>query len=362
MPRLPGSPALPHIEARLVERLEGWGFEVSLAPFQVTAASLEAVSVFGAGIGVIGFGAFPLLVLPLAGWSVALLILSAVATVVVFAVGIATGRLPSRLKPVEARNLEARRGQPALWLVAHSDSKGQGLSLLGRVAAVVALAVGVLGLAVALLLRLDGPVSVVVAALVCAPVAVSGGLLSRSGARDTSPGAVDNAMGIVAVLVAAEALRDRLDVGVLITGAEEYAMAGARVWAATAGTTVPFVNVDGIDARGRYHLAPHRAVGSRHTDRVERQVAHGIRAELERRGGSVRVAPFPPGVLVDGRVLARFGQPGVTLSRGDAATLHIVHTRRDSPHRAPVDGAIEAGRAVATAVRLMLVDGLAGTP
>ncbi len=198
--------------------------------------------------------------------------------------------------------------------------------------------------------------------LVSAPLVVSGGLLSRSTPRNTSPGAVDNATGIVAVLVAAEALRDRRDVGVLITGAEEFAMAGARVWAATARTTAPFVNIDGIDARGAYRVAPHRPAGRHRTDGGERQMAYAIRAELVRRGGTVRVAPLPPGILVDGWVLARAGQPGVTVSRGDAATLRIVHTRRDDARRAPIEAAVDAGRAVAAAVRHGLVDGPAGTP
>lgn len=362
MPRLAGSPALLGVEARLIEQLAGWGFEVSVRPFPVTAASLDAVSIFGAGIGVIGFGAFPLLVLPVAGWTAVLLVVSAVAAVVVIAAGIGSGRLPSSREAVEARNLEARRGRPAIWLVAHSDSKGQGISLLGRVVAVVALAAGMLGLLVLLLVRRDGPVNWVPAALVAAPMVVGGGLLSRSGPRNTSPGAVDNATGLTAVLVAAEALRDCSDVGVVITGAEEYAMAGARVWSAAAGTTAPFVNVDGVDARGRYHLALHRPAGPRHAEGVERHLAGAIRAELERRGERVRVAPLPPGVLVDGRVLARGGQPGVTLSKGDAATLHVVHTHRDHPGRASIDAAVEAGRAVAAGVQHMLVDGPAGTP
>ncbi len=362
MPRLAGSPVLLDIEARLAERLAGWGFDVSVSPFHATAASLEAVSVFGTGIGVVGFGSFPLLVLPLAGWSVVLVIVAALAAVGVVAAGIGSDRLPSRQVPTEARNLEARREPPALWLVAHSDSKGQGLSLLGRVGAVVALAVGVLGLVVVLVYRLQGPVSWVLAALASLPLVVSGGLLSRSTPRNTSPGAVDNASGIVAVMVAAELLRDRRDVGVLITGAEEYALAGARVWAATSGTTTPFVNVDGIDARGPYHVTPHRPTGPRRAAGVEQTIAQAIRAELMRRGGSVRVAPLPPGILVDGRALAGAGQPGVSLSRGDVATLRVVHTRRDDPRRAPVDAAVEAGRAVAAAVHRVLVDGPAASP
>ena len=41
--------------------------------------------------------------------------------------------------------------------------------------------------------------------------------MSLSAPRNDSPGAVDNATGVIAALVAADVLRDRTDIGVLIT-------------------------------------------------------------------------------------------------------------------------------------------------
>ena len=48
--------------------------------------------------------------------------------------------------------------------------------------------------------------------------------MSLSAPRDDSPGAVDNATGVIAALVAAAELVDRSDVGVLVTDAEELGM------------------------------------------------------------------------------------------------------------------------------------------
>ena len=91
----------------------------------------------------------------------------------------------------------------------------------------------------------------------------------------------------------------------------------------------------------------HRTPASR---AAGQELAERIAAEL--RGGphAVRIGRLPPGVLVDGVVLARAGMPGVTVSRGDWSTLGIVHTRGDVPERLDPDAAVHAGRAVAAAL------------
>jgi hypothetical protein len=122
-------------------------------------------------------------------------------------------------------------------------------------------------------------------------------------------------------------------------------MAGARVWTADAQRSEPFVNIDGIDARGAVRIMVHRG------DREQRRTA-ALLAEQLRRGcadgeTAVRIGSLPPGVLVDGVVLAAAGMPGVTISRGDWRTLGVVHTRRDTTSRTDAAPAIRIGRAVA---------------
>jgi hypothetical protein len=250
------------------------------------------------------------------------------------------------------RNIEARRGQPQVWLVAHSDSKGQGISLRTRVLAVVLTGVGAIALTAAVLVRLSDLLSFPSALAAVLPVVAGGALLSRSVPRDDSPGAVDNASGMIAVLAAAEALSARSDVGVLITGAEEFGMAGARVWTADAQRSERFVNIDGIDARGTVRIMVHR--GARDQRQAAARLADRLLHGFEQAGSRVRVGPLPPGILVDGVVLAAAGMPGVTVSRGDWRTLGVVHTRRDAASRADADAAVRVGRTIAAVLARQL--------
>jgi Zn-dependent M28 family amino/carboxypeptidase len=181
---------------------------------------------------------------------------------------------------------------------------------------------------------------------------VGGAVLSRRVATNDSPGAVDNATGVVAVLVAAEQLRHSPLVGVLVTGAEEYAMAGARVWAAAGGSQGRFINFDGIDSLGSYRVMVHGQRQSRGDE--SRRIGEAVANELSAAGAEVVTRGLPPGILVDGVALSRAGMPGVTVSRGNWNTLRVVHTKSDSCERVDIEAAITAGLATARAVEAVL--------
>ena len=348
VPRLPGSAALGCVESMLMDALRGHGFAVTATTFTATSAPLDAAGALGAGVGWVAVLLVPLLVAPAPGWSVTVVAVAAIFAVALVAHGIERGHIRAARRSGAVRNIEARRGTPRLWLVAHSDSKGQGYSLRTRVLAVGAIALGVAGVAVGLVLRLTGPpLGWVPAMLACLPLLIGGAVLSRSAPTDLSPGAVDNASGVIAVLAAIEALRDRADVGVLITGGEEYGMAGARLWSDSTARAAPFVNFDGIDSRGAYRVTVHAAGAERNAARA---LADAVATELRAGRCVARVGSLPPGVLVDGVVLARAGMPGVTVMRGDWSTLGVVHTERDAPDRLDPDAAVSAGRAAAVAV------------
>jgi hypothetical protein len=348
VPRLPGSAALARVESLVIDRLRDLGFQVTATKFTASSGPLDAAGALGAGLGWIALLLVPLLIAPVPGWIAALIAVSAALAVAVVAWGVQRGYLRAARHSGEVRNIEGRRGTPRVWLVAHSDSKAQPHSLRTRVVAVGVTAVGLAGLGLGVVLRLGGPSLPWMQALAIAlPLLLGGALLSRSVPTDESPGAVDNATGMIAVLAALEALATRDDVGVLITGGEEYGMAGARVWSAGASRAEAFVNFDGIDDRGAYRVMVHRVRAAR---AAGQGLAECVAEEL--RGGhhTVRIGRLPPGVLVDGVVLARAGMPGVTVSRGDWSTLGIVHTRGDVPERLDPEAAVQAGRAVAAAL------------
>jgi hypothetical protein len=222
-------------------------------------------------------------------------------------------------------NLEACRDgdEPALWLVAHVDSKSQPVPLLVRAAGIVLLGVTWLAAAmVAIRSALGHPSAhawsyIGIAALLGAlPVVAS--LVGRR-----SPGAIDNASGVAAVLGAASALPPDVAVGVLITDAEELGLAGARAWCEeTHRPSVPVLNCDGIDDDGQLTLMWTRPRAP-DLERVMRDATEGL-------GERLRIIPLVPGVLVDGVAFADAGWPTVTLSRGSLATLRRIHTRGDN--------------------------------
>ncbi len=350
VPRLPGSKALNQVEQIIAERLAAMGYAVARQPFAASARRLTAVAVGGAALGWSTLGIAPLLMLPFPAWPAVLVGAAALGLAGLLVWGVAAGRLAVGGPEVAVANLVATRGAVTLWLVAHADSKAQRFSLAGRVLAVAAAGIGTLGLAALLAGRLAGPVPWWAALPVAAVALLGGAALSLGAPQDRSPGAVDNASGVVAALVAAEQLRDRADVGVLITSAEEFGMLGAEAWVRGGGSGGTFINFDGVDSRGAYRLQLHP------TRRSARAVAlrGALQVALAATGHRVVTARLPMGTFVDGAVLARADMPGVTLSRGDWVTLGVVHTPRDEAARLDPAAAVVAGEAAAAATRRLL--------
>jgi hypothetical protein len=238
-------------------------------------------------------------------------------------------------------NLIAVRPQTrvATWLVAHYDSKGQPLSMAGRLgaAALAALAlVEPLGLVVRGLL---GPVHPGVPDALLGAAGAGGValLLGTSRATDRSAGAVDNGSGLVAALATVDALSPTAAVGVIFPDAEEYGLVGSRALLRErahllADTSV--VNFDGIDDRG-----PTFALVHRRGPLTERLVA----------GLGARRARWLP-VLVDGIMLGRAARESVTVMRGDWRTACAVHSPRDTAARLTLAGVAGVARAVAAAL------------
>lgn len=353
VPRLPGSRAVSKVEELVTERLRAFGYEVRHQIFQTAPNSLRGAAVGSAGLGCCALVLFPPLVLPFPGLGVALIGTALLAMVGLLAAGVARRLVWVDESVVTATNVFGTRGsEPRFWLVAHSDSKGQRLSLRGRVTASISLGLGAGGLVVLLALRVAGPLPVAAVAPWIVLTLVGGAAMAGPVLVGSSPGAVDNASGIIAALVAAERLKDRRDIGVLITAAEEFGMEGARAWTQldVAGS---FVNFDGIDSIGVVNVMTH-SPRTRATREPDREAAMRLRVSVSERlaeaGYAVRRSRLPLGVFVDGSVLAGGGLGGITVSRGNWATLGVVHTARDTVERTDPKSAIDIGRIVAQAV------------
>lgn len=232
-------------------------------------------------------------------------------------------------------NLEARRGTPRVWLVAHLDSKSQTVPMLLRIAGSIAIATlaGLTVIAVlAAIAGLDGGPRVWDTLQLAAIVAALPGVSCF--VRNNSVGAVDNATGVVAAILAAQSPSAPADLGVLITSAEELGLAGARRWCSTAQLEDFVLNCDTVDDVGNWRAMYTTARPPRLAD-----VVLSVAAKL---GLRLRVGRLIPGILTDSIPFADRGIEAVTISRGTLETLARIHTRRDLSDTMTGKGAAEA--------------------
>jgi hypothetical protein len=246
-----------------------------------------------------------------------------------------------------SENLVATRGgdAPAVWLVAHLDSKSQPVPSVGRVAGIVALAAGIVMGLVAALLQLAGQPhrmgwwGSVLLVLLGAPLVVA----SIVGTR--SDGAVDNASGVATVLLAASRIPMQVPLGVLLPSAEELGLAGARAWARAWATRHPAgtaLNCDGVDDTGALTIMYSGTPPGELLDVVRRA---SVPEPLVRR--------MPLGLLTDSVAFADRGWRAITLSRGGWRTLRRVHTPDDSLDRLRGTGIDSAATLLVRAVEAL---------
>jgi hypothetical protein len=242
-------------------------------------------------------------------------------------------------------NLEATRGDPKVWLVAHLDSKSQTVPILVRSASSTAITVIFLATAIATQVvrwfSWENSFPWLWIALV-ATIAALPSLFCFI--RNESAGALDNASGVAAVLLAAQILPREEALGVLITTAEELDLAGAREWAAGRGRGITLINCDTVDDTGSwrcmYRSRPHAAI------LASQRAATRLSIEL-------RVGKIIPGILTDSIAFDLAGLSSVTISRGTLGTLARLHTPRDTSGRVTGAGAATAGRLLADIVEEM---------
>jgi hypothetical protein len=332
-PRLVGSLAHRRARALLEDELTRRGFAVERHQFRASAIRLRAVALAG---GVLALAGLAAAIRTLWGPGGGRLALWASGLAAVGTVAALLGAWLRRPAAPDGVNLIATRGdnRPDVWLVAHYDSKGQGLAMAGRLAAAAASVVGVAVLASAAVASLAGADPGATWWLVGAvPAALGGYGMLAAGVRNDSPGAVDNATGVLAALAVADALPPAAPAAVLFTDAEELGMLGATAVARERGSLfrdAAVVNFDGIDDAGGVVAFMHRGG----------PVADAIAAALGAR--RARWLPVP----VDGVPLARVSRECVTLLKGDLGTMSVVHSQRDTAERLTLAGVREVAAGV----------------
>jgi len=332
VPRLTGTAGHAATRERLTRELGARGLQVEVLPFEATAGPARRMA-FVAELAALGALVFMLEAVvgePERGVRLVLIFLAVLAIAVRFG-----GRAAPRTL---GANLLARprSGQARVWLTAHYDSKSQQVSMAVRLVGLACFAAQLPAAAAMAGWWAAGgrPEWLAVLAL---PTLVGGIVLSRADLRNDSPGAVDNATGVLAVLATLDRLPAARDIGVCFTDAEEWGLQGARALVRERPELfrdAAVVNFDGLDDRGRTLLFAHR-LGP-------------FVARLAEVAG-VRPHRWLP-ALVDGVAFGRVARECVTVMRGDWRTARRVHTPRDEAARLQLDGVRQAAAAVADAL------------
>ncbi len=323
-----GTPAAVEARRLLALHLERLGYQVRERRFTFPAASLSAFPLAGAGLGWLTLVQIPLLTvaggpawLALATWLVGLAALGLVVA------GVALGWTALGGETREDANLVALRPgtRPVRWIVAHTDAIGFGQSLWGRWLTIGAFAAALAALTSLGWLRLREPLSVDLVGVAAALAVATCGLSVRAGRRVPSVGARDGGTGLFAALAAAAAAPDG-SVGLLLTGAREFGLVGARIAAREdagllAGAQV--VDLGILDDEGVVSVVLHGTGGL--------DLAASLAGQLDARGLRVRRAMRGTGRFTEGRVLAARAAGALSLLRGTRRTAARVHTRRDEP-------------------------------
>jgi hypothetical protein len=346
-PRPTGKAAIAKARERVALELRGLGYDVRERSFEFSGFPGELATPLMGGAAAIIIG--------LAGrWGAegrgpAPLILLAVGSLALYGAGAWLARRGVLEAPVLRRrgvNLEATRPDgsvPTMWLAAHLDSKWQRVPTLVRTAGVVLVMLGyLLTLGLSVIAAAGGHTAFFFWAI-AAIVTLAGAIpvvLSTVGSG--SPGALDNASGVVTVIAAARQLGNVSGVGILITDAEELGLAGARAWSRESGTTT-VLNCDGVDDIGEIQVMfsgrrPAHLIGA--VDRATAGTGIGHRA-----------GRLIPGVLTDSVAFTDAGFPSVTFARGSLRSLLRVHTSRDDLAHLRGTGIAETATLMAATVR-----------
>jgi hypothetical protein len=330
-PRLTGTEGAREVEAELRRRFEALGYEVREQPFSFSAwPGRFGVSAVGAVLAVAGLTATLLLA---GGFAAAGLLAVALALGVVL-VAVAGARWAILSLPwgrVETSNWLVQRpsARPRYLAMAHRDSKSQFISLFvrGAAIAVAALAWAVLLLVAVAALAFAPPVPLAAVLVPGIAATLASATLVFCWADNQSPGALDNATGLAALLGVAARERESDDVAFLITDAEELGLAGSLVAGGVLAPVFGIINLDGLDDEGDFHLIerhgwPRRRGLAPHLVAALLTAADALAEPLRRRA-------LPTGVLVDHIPLVEAGFSAVTLMRGRRSSLMRVHRAGD---------------------------------
>jgi hypothetical protein len=352
-PRPTGTSAIAAARERCTRELRALGYAVTEQPFEFSSfVGRAAFPLFGGLTAFIGGTAG---LLAMSGWRYAPLTVLVGGIIGLFVFGrwlLARGILTLPLLRASGVNLEATIAgdDPSIWLCAHVDTKSQPIPTLLRTAAIILESIGILLIGMLAVISALGGTPLALLWDVAALVTLLGAIpVVLCVVGTNSPGALDNASGVVAVVAAAREMRGQRGVGVLITDAEELALAGARAWSLRRGRNTTVLNCDGVDDAGEVYVM----FGGARPERVLQVVANESRAT----GIEHQPRRLGLGILTDSIAFTDAGLTSVTFSRGSFASLARVHSPRDSLANLRGSGITDTAALMAATARALVTIG-----
>jgi Zn-dependent M28 family amino/carboxypeptidase len=243
--------------------------------------------------------------------------------------------------------------------MAHYDSKSQTISLPARMLLFVILVAGAAGYAFLAFFTQVMPAAGEASLAMGALAVLSGVPLILLTTGNKSPGSLDNASGagllvhLAEVLAPREALHERIKITFVATGAEEYALMGARAYLqsqlsppAGEGRLPDFqlINLDGPGSDGKLNISSRwQPAGQGET---------GLSGLIQRCCEELAI-PYtrysPPALMMDHMPFAEAGLDALTISSFGRSALSV-HTRKDTADNLSIKGMDQAGQTVICAV------------
>jgi hypothetical protein len=356
-PRMTGTEEADAVERELRHRFEAVGYRTTELPFSFsTWPGRFGLSVAGGILGIAGVATAVLL--PTGRPTAALLVLvlaMGLALVPLITFDLAIRRLP--WGRVATRNLlfQTGTGRPSWIIMAHRDSKSQLVPTLARTMAVAIVLGSWLALVVLAVLWFGGePFRVpTLAGLLAVLLVLAAVALVLSWTGNDSPGALDNASGLAALLDVAARSAAQGDVAFLVTDAEELGLVGARAVASRLPAVQGVINVDSLDDEGTFYIAEGHGLR-------RKGFAPQLAAALLTAGAAldlpVERRHLPRSIPVDHQPVAGAGIPALTVVRGAWRSLLRIHRPEDDVEALDGRGAADGAALLTGALRLMRED------
>jgi hypothetical protein len=352
-PRLTGTPGAAQATSEVRERFEALGYRVTdhnftfnpwLGRFGITiAGSFMLIGGFTAAATLYYGHPYYCLIALLSVLLLTLLLLSPIQ------------HLLDRLHwgQVQGKNLLISRegSHPHYLLMAHRDSKSQPMPLAFRGPAIVIAGIAWAALAVLAALTIIEPVPARLIVIAGTLAVIGSVLLIFCWVENNSPGALDNASGVSALIGVAERENGNDDVAFLITDAEELGLAGARAIARHLPPVYGVINFDGLDDHGDFQVVedfgwPRKTGKAPHLAAALLSAAAALDQPAQRRS-----VPF--GIMLDHIPIVKAGTPALTVMRGTLASLRRVHRPIDDLNHMRGDGVSRAVELTCAALFLL---------